>query len=293
LKPFIEFNTQLRAKANNDFEKSFYKLMNNAVFGKTMENVRNRINYNIINTKKRFDRLAGNPLFKRCDNLGDANEEANFLKGVHMMKNVVKMDKPIICGFSILDLSKVTMYDFHYNVMKAKYGTNAQLLFTDTDSLCYHVECDDIYADIGEMKEKFDLSDYPKDHFLHDTSNKKVVLKMKDESNGAPITEFVGIRAKCYSYLIDGDDEEHKRLKGIKKRVCQKDIRHENYKRCIFGEKDEDKVQGVFMNTFRSVKHKVMTIQLFKTSLSAYDDKRFLMADGISSYAYGHKDIAH
>ncbi len=141
------------------------------------------------------------------------------------------------------------------------------------------------------MKEKFDLSDYPKDHFLHDTSNKKLVLKMKDESNGAPITEFVGIRAKCYSYLIDGDDEEHKRLTGIKKRVCQKYIRHENYKRCIFGEKDEDKVQGVFMNTFRSVKHKVMTIQLFKTSLSAYDDKRFLMADGISSYAYGHRAI--
>ena len=124
------------------------------------------------------------------------------------------------------------MYNFHYNFIKKKYGEKAKLLFTDTDSLTYEIEADDVYCDFWKNKKKFDNSDYPKDSEYFDAMNKKVIGKMKDEAAGIPITEFVGLRSKMYSYVKD-NEQSARTAKGIKKSVIKKDINHDNYRHSV------------------------------------------------------------
>ena len=148
MKPYIEKNTNLRAKAKNNFEKDFFKLMNNSVFGKTMENIRNRVDVKLVNTKEKLRKLVAKPNF-RSRKIFSEN-----LVSVHMKKTSLTMNKPVYLGMCILDLSKTIMYDFHYNYIKPKYGEKAKLLFTDTDSLMYEIETEDFYKDIsGDVKD--------------------------------------------------------------------------------------------------------------------------------------------
>ena len=209
LKPYIDFNTEKRKDAQNGFEKDFFKLMNNSVFGKTMENMRKRVHVELVNTPKRLRKLCAKPNFQ---NFKIFNED---LVAVNLKKVNIVLNRPIYAGFSILDISKTFMYEFHYDYMKAKYGPKAQLLFTDTDSLCYEVETQDLYQDMSENKELFDLSNYKKSHELYDNSNNKVLGKMKDECGGAVIEEFIGLRPKMYS--LKYGSQEKKTAKGVKK----------------------------------------------------------------------------
>ena len=221
MKPYIDKNTNLRAKAKNNFEKDFYKLMNNSVFGKTMENIRNRVNVKLVNTKNKLRKLVAKPNFKSCKIF---NEN---LVSVHMKKTSLTMNKPVYLGMCILDLSKTIMYDFHYNYIKSKYGDKAKLLFSDTDSLMYEIQTEDFYKDIsGDVKDRFDTSDYPENHpsGIPTGINKKVLGKMKDEAAGKIIKEFVGLRAKLYSYKMYEGGEEIKKCKGIKKQVVESSI---------------------------------------------------------------------
>ena len=149
-----------------------------------------------------------------------------------MKKTSLTMNKPVYLGMCILDLSKTIMYDFHYNYIKPKYGEKAKLLFSDTDSLMYKIETEDFYKDIsGDVKDRFDTSDYPENHpsEIPTGINKKVLGMMKDEAAGKIIKEFVGLRAKLYSFVMD-DGEETKKCKGIKKQVVEGSISHEDYK---------------------------------------------------------------
>ena len=146
MKPYIDFNTTQRAKAIYDYEKDFWKLMSNSVFGKTMENVRKRCRFEMVNDETRFKKLVNDPTF---DHAIIINEN---LTGVMRRKAIVKLDKPIAIGMCILDLSKLWMYDFHYNTIKKQYNDKASLLFTDTDSLTYEIETDDIYEDMAKQK---------------------------------------------------------------------------------------------------------------------------------------------
>ena len=140
----------------------------------------------------------------------------------------VTLDKPLYTGFSVLDLSKLLMYDWHYNHMMKKY-TDIKLLFTDTDSLCYEIKTNDIYADMEQDKQLYDFSEYPFEHPLYSTENKKVIGKMKDELNSIPLQEFIGLRPKYYSLLFEGkvkdnifvhrNTTEKKTSKRIKKAV--------------------------------------------------------------------------
>src|SRR5690606_14395524 len=141
LKQYIDFNTNKRKEAKEDFERDMFKLMNNAVFGKTMENVRKRIRYELVNDQTRYQKLVNDPTFSDCTFIN------NNVCGISRKKAIIKLDKPISCGFSILDLSKVLMYDFHYNTMKKLYKDNLKLLFTDTDSLCYEIQTNNVYED--------------------------------------------------------------------------------------------------------------------------------------------------
>ena len=205
-------------------------------------------------------------------------------------KALVKLDKPIAIGMCILDLSKLWMYDYHYNTIKKQYNDKASLLFTDTDSLTYEIETDDIYKDMEKDKQLYDFSDYPKDHDLYDECNKKVIGKFKDETSSKIITEFVGLRAKMYSFKTE--EYESKKAKGVKQSVVKNELKFNDYKRSLFGTEKSDIQQMTKFNTIRSYKHEVYTIEQSKIGLCSFDDKRYLI-DNINTYAYGHKNIKY
>ena len=283
MKPYIEMNTNLRTKAKNNFEKDFFKLMNNSVFGKTMENIRNRVNVKLVNTEERLKKLSAKPNYKSCKIF---NEN---LISVHMKKTSLTMNKPVYLGMCILDLSKTIMYDFHYNYIKPKYGAKAKLLFTDTDSFLYEIETEDFYKDIsGDVKDRFDTRDYPENHpsGIPTGINKKVLGMFKDEAAGKRIKEFVGLRAKLYSFIME-DGKENKRCKGVKKQVVESSITHEDYKTCLRTGKEQLRKQ----NILRSYEHEVFTEEVNKIALSALDDKRHISSDGIHTLAWGHYKI--
>ncbi|KAL9953875.1 hypothetical protein ACROYT_G041348 [Oculina patagonica] len=185
MEPYIKMNTEFRKKAKNDFEKNFYKLMNNSVFGKTMENLRNRVDIKIARSDEtnKIRKLVASPLYSRHVLF------SNDLVGIDMRKSRLFLNKPVYTGMTILDVSKILMYDFFYNEMKMEYGQRCELLYTDTDSLLLEIETEDIYEDIYQNKTLYDTSDYPKEHSLHSYENKKVLGKMKDECAGTPISD--------------------------------------------------------------------------------------------------------
>jgi hypothetical protein len=166
--------------------------------------------------------------------------------------------------------------------VKQKYGNRAKLLFTDTDSLCYVIQTKDVYDDMLEDSDLYDTSAYPPNHPMYSLTNKKVLGKMKDESNGVPPTEFIGLRSKMYSLLCDS--KEKKTAKGISKSVIQSHLSHNDYKKSLF----EKLVYINSMQLIRSENHKMYTVSQNKISLSPFDDKRYILGNGINTLAYGH-----
>ena len=283
MKSYIDTNAKLRAQAKNNFEKDFFKLMNNSVFGKTIENIRNRVDVKLVNTEEKFKKLVAKPNFKSRKIF---NEN---LISVHMKKTSLTMNKPVYLGMCILDLSKTIMYDFHYNYIKSKYGAKAKLLFTDTDSFLYEIETEDFYKDIaGDVKDRFDTSEYKEGHpsGIPTGVNKKVLGMFKDEAAGKVIKEFVGLRAKLYSYKMD-EGKENKKCKGVKKQVVEDNITHEDYKTCLLTGKEILRKQ----NILRSYDHEVYTEEVNKIALSAADDKRYILSNGMDTLAWGHHRI--
>ena len=280
LKQYIDFNTEKRKDAKNAFEKDFFKLMNNSVFGKTMENIRKRVDVRLVTDEKKLLKYSSKPTYVSSKIF---NEN---LVAVHKIKETLTLNRPAYVGMCILDLSKTLMYDFHHNYIKKKYGDKAKLLFTDTDSLTYEIEAEDVYRDFWNDKEKFDNSDYIESSPYFDKTNKKVIGKFKDEAAGVPIHEFIGLRSKMYSYMKD-DQKGGKTAKGIKKNTIKKDITHENYKQTLF----ENKQMHHTMKTIRSSNHQLKSYELNKVSLSCFDDKRYIHINGVTSYAYGHYKI--
>ena len=188
LKQYIDFNTEKRTNAKNAFEKDFFKLMNNSVFGKTMENIRKRVDVRLVTDEKKLLKYASKPTY-----VGSKIFNENLV-AVHKIKETLTLNRPAYVGMCILDLSKTLMYYFHYKYIKSKYGNRAKLLFTDTDSLTYEIETEDVYQDFWNDKERFDNSDYPESSPYFDKTNKKVIGKFKDEASGIPRTSFVGLR---------------------------------------------------------------------------------------------------
>ena len=287
-KPFLrsynKLNTDLRTNATNEFEKDLYKLMNNAVFGKTMENVRERITFRLITNEESAWRQKNLKSFTIFD---------DDLVGVHIQKQKILLNKPVYLGQTILDDAKKTMYNFHYNFMlKQIKRENIDLLFTDTDSLCYHIKKQDIFKIIGENKEHFDLSNYDKNHELYDPTNKKVINKFKNESV-KQITEFAALRAKCYAYRCDGDDDKvnekpnlikHLTCKGIKKCVVKKNLNIDLYKNVLFTRESKT----IEQNGIRSYKHQLYTETVSKIGLSCNDDKLWIHNKNIKTRNFGH-----
>ena len=228
LKKYIDMNTELRKKASNDFEKDFFKLMNNAVFGKTMKNVRKHRDIKLVKTDHKRNKLVSEPNYDTMKLI------AENLSIIEMKKVKVKMNKPIYLGLSILEISKIIMYEFWYDYVKKKYEDMVKLCYMDTDSLIMNIKTKDFYKDIAQdVEERFDTSNYDVDRPLPKGKNKKVIGLMKDELGGGIITEFVALRPKTNSYITD-EFIEMKKGKGTKKCLIKKIPKFEDYKKCLF-----------------------------------------------------------
>ena len=258
----MDFNTQLRTQAKNDFEKDFFKLMNNSVFGKTMENIRKHRNIKPVTNAESYPKTVMKPNFKSGVLFGEN------LMGCKMGKIKVVMNKPVYLGQAILDLSKIVIYEFHYGCMKPKFG-NLQLCYMDTDSLVYNIKTEDFYAIISDdVPTRFNMSSYCdkrcrpcEQRPLPIGMNEKVIGLMKGELGGAMITEFIALRPKLYSFRkLDG--AEDKKCKGIKKFVVKRTLSFEGYKNCLLNPTNESVYRSQSM--LRSKKRKVHTIEVNK-----------------------------
>ena len=261
LKPYIVMNTELRKIAKNDYEKDFFKLMNNAVFGKTMENVRKHRDIKLVTTDEKRSKLVSEP------NYHTMNCISENLSIIEMKRTKVKMNRPIYLGLSIFEISKILMYEFWYDYMKPKYGDNVKLCYMDTDSFIMNIKTEDFYKDIAnDVEKRFDTSNYEVDRPLSTGKNKKVIGLMKDELGAGIITEFVALRPKTYSYLTD-DCKEDEKAKGTKKCVIKRMIKFNDYKNCLLNGKAVLKSQQRFI----SKGHDVYTENINKIALSSND----------------------
>ena len=264
LKPYIDMNTELRKLAKGDFEKDLFKLMNNAVFGKTMENIRKHRGIKLVTTNKKRKKLVSEP------NYHVINYISEDLSIIEMNKTKVKMNKPIYLGLSTLDISKILMYKFCYDYMKPKYGNRVKLCYMDMNNFVMNIKTNDFYKDIAnDVEKRFDTSNYECNRQLPIGKNKKVIGLMKDELGGKIITEFVTLRPKTYSYSTD-DGKEDKKAKGTKKCIIKRMIQFNDYKNCLL----KDKVLLKSQQRFISKKHDVYTEDINKIAFSNHDDKR-------------------
>lgn len=286
LQPYIEYNTAQRTRATTDLEKDLWKLCNNAVFGKTMENIRNRCDVRLAVGEERFTKLTSMTNYKCCRKIADD------LVAVSLSKQEVELNKPIYAGFSILDLSKEHMYKFYYEDIKPRYGDKVRLLFTDTDSVCIHVETNDLYEDMRQDSHLYDFSEYPENHPCYSTANKKVVGKFKDETGSFPISRFIGLKAKnyCAVYQHPKKGEQLKMTgKGVKKSAFKKHFGHKQFDQCISAANGApEQKQMLDFYALKSTSHRVFTVHQNKVALTPYDDKRYILPDGTSTLAHGH-----
>ena len=280
LKPYIDFNTEKRKQSKTDFEKDLFKLMNNAVYGKTMEDVRKHTEFDLISTPERFQKCVNSPTYKARHII---NEN---LVGVEKEKAVVELNKPIYMGLSILDYSKVHMYSFYYDVLKPKYQDDIKLIYTDTDSFVIQVMTDDLFQDFKDLSDYMDFSDYPKSHPNYDASNKKVLGKFKDELSSKIMTHFIGLKPKSYAFKVQGDKKEYKKSKGVVKGKVNTELNYDMYERTLNGEIKPT----VRFNTIRSKNHHIFSINQTKFALSNFENKRHWLDTNLS-LPYGHYSI--
>ena len=298
--PYINFNSQKRQEAKSDFEKDFFKLANNSIYGKFIESLRNRTNVDIVRDEKTAKRLTSKPQFLGFHLL---DEQTTVVQSV---KRTVTLNKPIACGFIVLENAKHIMGNFWYNVLKPKYDDKIKLLLSDTDSFIYGVYTNDGYEDLYAMKDLMDLSGYIKNTPLekfYDPQNKKVPGKFSDEKPTEIIREVIALKPKMYSVLSKKlickgtNDSTHKcnykcfnghavTAKGITK-ASQKLIRHEDYHRVLTSQS----TTMTKTKTIRSFNNKLYSIIVHKRGLSGFDDKKFILDDGICTLSYGHYSL--
>ena len=269
LEKYINFNTQKRSQAVNDFEKDFYKLLINAFYGKTMENVQNRLKIKFIKKDeyreiiKQQSKLTFNGIHKSYENCDSYT----------FKQNEVLLDKPIYLGFTVLELSKLLMYERYYGKLQPYFGQEKnQLLYMDTDSFALSVNAKDIINDLQKLEDIFDFSNLDENHEQFSNRNKKVIGKFKIETPKDIWTdEFICLRSKYYAFKCD-DDSKNK-VKGISKSQSQ-NFKFEEYYNCLFGRKYQQECDNYII---RSINHEMYLQRVKKPTLSIFDDKRCYM----------------
>lgn len=287
LKKYIDLNNDLRTRASTKFEKDLRKLCNNAVFGKSMENVDKRKDVRIVDSDESNGRHLGCRALIAKPNFHSILEIGESMAAVQLKRMRCFYNKPIYLGFCILDISKYKMYDFHYSYMKPKFCDNLKLAYMDTDSFIYQIRTEDFYNDIkSDIPSKFDTSDYAiNNSYGIDRLNMKKLGFMKDEHNGKIMKEFVGLRAKMYSIDIE-DGNQIKKAKGVKSSTVKK-FTIDDYRACLF--RNQDLYCRVV--NFRSRCHNIYTECIIKLGLSCKDDKRYICENNFDTLAWGHYKI--
>jgi hypothetical protein len=289
LKPYIDLNTKLRQEGTSEFEKDFFKLMNNAVYGKTIENVLKRQDIKFCCERKKALRYVKKINFKR---------ETIFTKNlvaIHMNRLQVKYNKPIYAGFCVLEMSKWRMFKFVYEYLKPKWGDKVEVVQTDADGLLLHIKTEDFYKDIkNDINKWFDTSNFgDANKFDIKPMNKMKLGCFKIETGENIVTVFIGLRAKMYCYTIEHEDsktgdrtELKKREKGVPGHITNK---HQLllWKKVL---NNETHTYASF-NMIKSEKLNVYTIEQTKVALSNFDDKRYILNDGYTTLAHGHYRI--
>lgn len=250
-----------------------------------MENKRKRMTIHIVNKLKKAIELVAKPQYVTHDIIN------KNLCTIRMSRRTVKLDKAVYVGFTILDLSKLFMYKFYYERMKKLYADSCELLFTDTDSLCFEINTDDVYGDLLQYIDDFDMSDYDKSKFaktdsryhLCSSKNKKVIGKLHDEVNGEILTSFIGVGSKAYS-LVGENSISKSACKGVPKFLKKRELNHELYTKVL----DEQTKYYCYFKQIRSKKHKLSTVDIVKAALHGFDSKRFVLSDGIHTLSYFH-----
>src|SRR5277367_63745 len=269
--PYIDHNTDLRNEAKQAGNKplaEFAKLMNNAIFGKSIENVRKYKNITLCTKWEQARKKITRSNFK------SATSFTEDLVAIHSYKNKVVFNKPIATGFCVLEHSKRLMYDFHYNVVQPHFKDNVRLLYTDTDSCIYE------FRNHSEKDvEEFMLN---RPEWFHPST----IGLFKNELPGDIMTEFIGLRAKMYSFKTR-NGEVLKRSKGTKRCVLEKSIQFEDYWKCLMGNKPCYRKQS----TIGHKNHDLHTQSVTKLALSWNDDKRYLLSDSFETLAHGHYEI--
>ena len=277
LKDYIDLNTNLRKEAKNDLKKDLFKLMNNAIFGKSMENVLNRSNIKLINNNpEKLLKMIRQPNFQHVYQISDklCLVESKPIKTI--------FNKPVYLGACILETSKLHMYKFWYDHLKNKYNDNVELIYTDTDSFIIQVETDDIYKDMFEDKNLYDFSEYPINHPNYDITNKKVLGTFKDELKSKIITEFIGLKPKMYSFNFINEDNiiSNKNIhKGI---ISSIGLNYDEYKRSLY---KEELIYKEFYN-LQLNKQNIYLDKIKKIALNPFESKRYWI-DNINSLPYG------
>ena len=285
---YIQHNSLKRQQAQNSFEKDFYKLKNNALFGKTMENVRKRVNYRLANSEEKLITLASRPEFLSTKIFNPD------LVGVRLTKERILLNKPIYIGQAVLELSKLTMYELRYDdldIYAEKLGGQIEVAGGDTDSLflcVYGFSADQL---LHEMKEDglLDSSNFPSNHPLFSEEHKAELGCIKDEAHGDPFIEWILLRPKCYSmkaHVKENKGEDKKRAKGVSRFTLANKISHEDYKMAyenqVFLSHDQRRIC--------SEKHQNFTLQFNKVSLTFWEDKRAWLSQN-DSLPYGHHTL--
>ena len=288
LEPYIRYNSERRQQAANSFEKDYYKLRNNAIFGKTLESVRRRLSFTLCNDADKLVRLASKPSYL---NRYIFTED---LVGIHLARERVYLNKPVFIGQAVLDLSKLEMYELRYDVLP-RYasvfeGGEIRVLGGDTDSFFLHLS--NVPADsllrMMSTDDVLDSSNYPRDHVLYSERNKAKLGRVKDESGGRVFAEICMLRPKAYSFLYANSNgcAGIKRAKGVQRAVLKNEITHADYVRAW----RENLVLSHTQRRIGSSMHQLYTFQYSKKTLSFFDDKRY-WTNANESLPYGHYSI--
>ena len=292
MKPYVDLCSALRLAATNEFERAFFKIMVNSVYGKTVENQSKRSDIKIVQSREQCKKLSERP---QCISFRIFSEH---LAAVQSRKINCLINKPFYVGFSVLDISKVWMYRFHYEFIKPNFNQQAQLLFTDTDSLMYEIDAGykKVYGSFKSSNESkngglFDFSSLPEEHACYNLENKGVIGKFKDETAGDPILEFIGLRPKMYSFttlsdMTNGTVKEKHRAKGIQY-AAAKLLTHAQY----LNQLNNPSENRLTNRRIGSKLHELYTFATEKRALCAFDDKRYICEDGVNTLAFGHHSL--
>ena len=279
---YVDLNTRKRAAATNAFDKDYYKLKNNSLYGKTVENLKNRINIRLCNTVKKLATYASSPFFRKSVKIDD-----DFVS-VFLNKEEICLDRPSYIGMAVLDLSKLRMYQLEYRDLehyRQELSCKINIIAGDTDS--FFLQCEGVKINQLLLKMRtdglLDTSNYPIDHELFSREYENKLGLFKDEAKGRRYKEWIFLRPKCYSLKFDDDKEKSEKLKA--KGIILKDanLTHSSYKNVYLN----NTVVRVDQRKIVSKNHQLFTERSKKKALQCLDNKRYWIGEN-TSLAYGH-----